>query len=128
MMHRLSRFEAMPRLLDEIEIEELSRQPGFDPKLISRLRKERRRAYTLYLNEVAAEFHSLAKEAMDRGANDPNVEPDFVGSVVRVKARFAISLFLLRASLALPLLSRLKVQQMTVDLVQSLKPMAAFSA
>jgi len=128
MMHAISRFEAMPRLLDEHELEELASQPGFDATLVRKLRRERRRTYSLYLTEVSAEFHSLAKEALYRGANDPNIDPGFVGSVLKVRLRFTLSLWMLRASLYLPAKTRPDARQMTINLLGSFKPMLTLAS
>jgi hypothetical protein len=125
MIHPISRFEAMPKLLDETELGELARQRGFDSHLIGKLRRARRRTYGLYLTELSDAFQSLAKEALDRGANDPGVDPAFVDAVLKVKMRFTISVWLLRASLWLPAGITSKAQQLTIDLVGSLKPLAA---
>jgi hypothetical protein len=116
----LSRFAAMPKLVNERELAELEQMAGFDSRLVRKLRAERRRAYRLYLSELVAEFRTIEREARDRSANDPGVDPGFAGEVMRLKARFEISVLLLRISLMLPALVMPKTHQWTLDLVGAL--------
>ena len=118
----LFRFAAMPKLVDERELAELGRQAGFDARLLRKLRVERRRAYRLYLAELVEQFRIFEKEALDRAANDPGVDPGFAEQVLKAKARFAVSVWLLRASLWLPSVTLPKTYKWTVDLVAALKP------
>lgn len=113
----LSRFAAMPKLVDQRELDELARKGGFDTQLLRKLRLERRRTYRLYLFELIAEFRSCEKEALYRAANDPGVDPGFAGEVLKIKARFMISVWMLRASLWLPASALPKTHQWTRDLV-----------
>ena len=116
-----SRFSAMPKLVDESELAVLSRQPGFDARLIRQLRSVRRRAFRLYLSEIAAEFRTHARESLDRAANDPGVDPAFTEAVVKAKTRFEVSLFLLRASTFLPAFTTDRTRRWTVDLLDSMR-------
>lgn len=121
----LARFAAMPRLVDEQELAELGCLAGFDSRLLQKLRSERRRAYRLYLAELVSEFRVFEKEALDRAANDPAVHPGFAGEVLKVKARFMVSVWLLRASLWFPAVALTKTHQWTVDLVGAYQPTLA---
>jgi hypothetical protein len=125
MMNPMSRFGAMPKLLDEAEIKELSHQPGFETHLARKLRQARRRAFGLYLAELAAEFRAIEKEALDHAANDPGVDPDFVNAVLKIKFRFTVSVWLLRTSLWLPSSFLPGTHRMAVNLVGSLQPLLA---
>ena len=112
-----SRFAAMAKLVDEREFTELGRERGFDARLLSRLRVERRRVYRLYLSELVAEFRSFEKEALYRAANDPGVAPGFAEEVLKVKVRFTVSVWLLRMSLCFPAISLPQTHQWTMELV-----------
>ena len=112
----------MPRLVDQQELTELGGLPGFHNRLLQKLRSERRRAYRLYLAELMSEFRVFEKEALDRAANDPAIDPGFAGEVLKVKVRFLISVWLLRASLWLPAIALTKTHQWTVDLVGPRQP------
>ena len=112
----------MPRLLDEDELGELAHEPGFDSALIRKLRQQRRMTFGLYLDELSAEFKSIANEALERAANAPNGDPHFLQSIVNIKLRFTLSVWLLRASLWVPGSLRGKARQITIDLVRSLEP------
>jgi hypothetical protein len=125
MMNSMSRFGAMPKLLDEAEIQELSHQPGFENHLARKLRQARRRAFGLYLAELAAEFRTIEKEALDRAANDPGVDPEFLTAVLNIKFRFTVSVWLLRSSLWLPPNLLPGTHRMAVNLVGSLQPLLA---
>ena len=116
-----SRFAAMAKLVDEREFVALGRQAGFDARLLRKLRLERRRVYRLYLSEMVAEFRSFESEALDRAANDPGVDPGFAEEVLKVKARFTVSVWLLRMSLFLPAFSLPTTHQWTLDLVGAVR-------
>ena len=117
----------MPKLVDEAEFAELAKLPGFEARLLRKLRAERRRAFRLYLAELVSDFTLLANEALDRGANDPNMDPDFLEAVLKIKTRFTVSVFLLRASLWLPATALPKTHQLTLELVGSLRPLLSKS-
>jgi hypothetical protein len=125
MINPMSRFGAMPKLLDEAEIEKLSQQRGFDAPLTRKLRRERRRVFGLYLSELAAEFRLIEKEALDRAANDPGVDPEFLNSVLKIKFRFTMSVWVLRTSLWLPPSLVPGTHRMALELVGSLRPLLA---
>ena len=123
MNNSASHFGAMPRLLDETEIESLARQPGFDAALIRKLRQHRRRTFALYLSELSAEFHLLEREALGHAANDPGADAAFAESVLKIKFRFTVSVFLLRTSLWLPPNALPGMRQMAADLIGSVEPL-----
>ena len=116
---RLNRFAAMPKLVDQHEVVELSRQAGFDERLLRKLRTERRRAYRLYLSELVSEFRTIERAARDRAANDSGVHPDFAEAVFKAKLRFEISVLVLRASTWLPL-TLPQTHKWTVDLLRTM--------
>jgi hypothetical protein len=123
MLNRISRFGAMPKLLDRVEIEQLSREPGFNRHLARRMRTERRRIFSLYLTELVTEFRVLEREALDRAANDPGVDPKFFDAVVRIKLRFSASVWVLRTSLWLPVNSLPGTDRILSNLIASLQPL-----
>lgn len=123
MMNQMSRFRAMPKLLDRSEIEHLSGEPGFNNRLARRLRTERRRIFGLYLTELVTEFRALEREALDRAANDPGVDPNFLNSVLKIKFRFSTSVWLLRTSLWLPVNSLPGTDRVLASLIASLQPL-----
>lgn len=113
----------MAKLIDEREVTELSFQDGFDARLVRKLRTERRRTYSLYVSELVTEFRYFERQALDRAANDPGVAPGFVEELLRIKMRFTISVWLLRASLWLPAVTRFKAHQRAVDLMRAMRPL-----
>jgi len=119
----LSRFGAMAKLVDEQEFIELAGQGGLNAQLLRRLRAQRRRAFRLYLSELEQEFLQIQRQALDRAANDPGVDPRFAEEVLNLKARFTISVWLLRLSLWFPAIAMAQTHQRTLDLVGSLKPL-----
>ena len=119
----LSRFGAMSKLVDEHEFTALASQRGFDARLLQRLRLQRRLAFRLYLSELEREFKRIERQALDRAANDPGVDPGFAEEVLKLKARFTMSVWLLRLSLWFPTLGLPQAHQRTMDLVGSLKPL-----
>ena len=118
---RMNRFAAMPKLVDQYELAELRRQPGFDDRLLRKLRTQRRRAYRLYLSELVLEFRTIERQARDRAANDSAVNQDFAEAVFKAKLRFETSAFLLRLSTWLPAVTLPKTYRLTVDLLGSMK-------
>ena len=118
---RMRRFGAMPKLVDQYEFAELRRQPGFDDRLLRKLRTERRRAYRLYLSELVLEFRSIERKARDRAANDSAVHQDFAEAVFKAKLRFETSVFILRLSTWLPDVTLPETHRRTVDLLEAIR-------
>lgn len=105
-----SRFRALPRLLDDAELRLLANETGARPELLKRLRKVRRDACNLYLNELSTDFRKLERAAMDYAANHPDGDPETLETILKIKFRFQISVWRLRLHLWCPLLNRTQTQ------------------
>src|ERR1700739_2229680 len=59
----LDRYQPMIGLLANDDLNFLARQPGCNPKILSRLRRDRRRVFRMYLRDLAVDFQFLHAEA-----------------------------------------------------------------
>src|SRR5688500_15536009 len=55
----ISRYRPMERLLSEDDYEFLAAQPGYEPSIARNLRKQRRRVFRTYLQQVSRDFARL---------------------------------------------------------------------
>jgi hypothetical protein len=90
----------MHRLLDAADLQYLASQPGVTQKDIARFQQDRRRAFRMYLRELAAEFSALHAQARELVAVSPQENSELVGNLIRMQARFWFSLASLELQLA----------------------------
>lgn len=95
------RYRPMLRLLDASELKFLSAQPGFDGKMMSRLRTQRCQIFGGYLKCLNADFQrtcSALKLVLMQSRYD---RPDLASTLLAAQFRFALGLAVVRCRLAL---------------------------
>lgn len=81
-------YRPMERLLREDDIAFLRAQPGFDPIMERRLRRQRRAAFRAYLRHLQSDFsnlHRAARFLVTHGATD---QSDLAAALIRQSVRF----------------------------------------
>jgi hypothetical protein len=84
----LGRYEPMVRLLSEDDLVFLAAQPGYRPEIGAKLRRERRRIFRLYLQDLAQDFHRLHAEARTMVADAQKEHAELVGVLIRQQVAF----------------------------------------
>lgn len=83
-----ARYRPMIRLLAEDDFTFLASQPGYRPEIGTKLLRERRRIFRMYLNELGRDFHRLHAEARALLADSPEQHPELVGLLLRQQLIF----------------------------------------
>lgn len=97
----VERYRPMLRLLDQDDLSFLKSQPGFNPAMAGRLRRQRCNIFNGYLKNLAADFQrtcSALKLVMLHAQTD---RPDLSAALLRAQAAFALGLLQVEVSLAL---------------------------
>jgi hypothetical protein len=130
----VSRYQPMEFLLSEEDFAFLASQPGYEPELGARWKRERRRIFRLYLDELKRDFQRLHAEARVMAANADAESAELVGILMRQQVTFWRAMAGLEVRLALraagigkvnvrPLLELLEA--MRADLARVSAPQAA---
>ena len=88
----VERYRPMMRLLDGGDVEFLRTQPGFTPKMVSRLRIQRCQIFRGYLRSLNSDFGRVCaaiKLVMLQSRHD---RPDLAGALMRQQVQFAAGL------------------------------------
>ena len=78
----------MERLLSDADFAFLASQPGYEPKIGARWKRERRRLFRLYLGELKHDFRRLHVEARVMAANADAESAELVGILMRQQVLF----------------------------------------
>jgi hypothetical protein len=97
----LARYEPMARLLSDEDLDFLKAQPGFRPEIGKKFRRDRRRIFRLYLQELARDFHRLHAHARAVVASLPAEHSTLVGVLLRGQIRFWYEIVALEMRLSL---------------------------
>ncbi len=130
----VSRYQPMEYLLSEEDFAFLVSQPGYEPDIGARWKRERRRIFRLYLDELKRDFQRLHAEARVMAANADGESSELVGILMRQQVTFWRAMAVLEVRLALraagigkvnvrPLLELLEA--MRADLARVSAPQAA---
>ena len=130
----VSRYQPMEYLLSEEDFAFLASQPGYEPEIGARWKRERRRIFRLYLDELKRDFQRLHAEARVMAANADAESAELVGILMRQQVSFWRAMAGLELRLALraagigkvnvrPLLELLEA--MRADLARVRAPQAA---
>jgi hypothetical protein len=84
----LARYEPMARLMSDEDFDFLKAQPGFGPEIGKKFRRERRRIFRLYLQDLAGDFHRLHERTRAIVASLPAEHSALVGILMRSQIRF----------------------------------------
>jgi hypothetical protein len=88
----LERYRPMMRLLDSEDLEFLKSQPGFTPRMASRVRVQRAQIFRGYLRCLCSDFSRICaavKVLMTQSRHD---RPDLAGMLVQHRVLFTIEL------------------------------------
>src|ERR1700744_1424149 len=97
----IERYRPMMRLLDREDLEFLRSQPGFTPKMASKLRAQRCQIFRGYLRSLKGDFDRICiaiKILMLQARND---RPDLAAALVRHQATFATRMAIIHFHLVL---------------------------
>jgi hypothetical protein len=130
----ISRYQPMEHLLSSEDFAFLASQPGYQPEIGARWKRERRRIFRLYLDELKRDFQRLHAEARAMAANADAESAELVGILMRQQFAFVCAVAGLEVRLALravgigkidvrPLIELLEA--MRVDLARFSTPQAA---
>jgi len=130
----ISRYQPMEHLLSGEDFAFLASQPGYQPEIGARWKRERRRIFRLYLDELKRDFQRLHAEARVMAANADAESAELVGILMRQQVAFVRAMAGLEVRLALravgigkvdvrPLIELLEA--MRVDLARFSTPQAA---
>jgi hypothetical protein len=86
------RYAPMLRLLSEDDYEYLRSQPGFDPKVCRRLRRERCRLFREYLRSMRREFNGIQRALKVLAINSPIDETPLLMSLLSQQWQFSVLL------------------------------------
>jgi hypothetical protein len=86
-------YAPMERLLDSQDYEFLASQPGYQPSIARRLRRQRIGIFQAYLGGMIGDFHRLLKAARFIVVYSPNDQTAFAGTLWRLRFRFYRSVF-----------------------------------
>jgi hypothetical protein len=84
----IAKYRPMERLFLEEDYDFLAAQPGFHPKIYSRLQAERRRVFRHYLRCLRRDFDRLSTAAKTLLLMAPQDRPDLARSILRQRVMF----------------------------------------
>src|SRR6185295_3139463 len=67
----LERYEPMKRLLSSDDLDFLKSRPGVQPKMVRQFKAQRRKVFRAYLQDLAADFRGLHRQARRQLSNAP---------------------------------------------------------
>lgn len=98
---QIARYAPMARLLDSREAAFLAAQPGVTRKEIAQFRRERRRIFRMYLEELAADYAALHREARILASVSSEKNADLLGILMRQRFSFWMAMAGVEVELAL---------------------------
>lgn len=96
-----ARYRPMERLFSEEDFQFLRSQPGFEPALERKLRKQRRLIFRDYLRHLRLDFARLHRAARLLLVLCPEDQPELAKELIRLKLVFWCALAAVEARLAL---------------------------
>jgi hypothetical protein len=93
------RYRPMERLLQDSELNFLSRRPGFTAKRIRQARSQRRRIFRQYLRSLCADFSSLALLVKALIVESSIDRPDLFRSLVKTRVVFSYAVLCIQLRL-----------------------------
>ena len=126
----IARYQPMEYLLSGEDFAFLASQPGYEPEIGARWKRERRRIFSLYLDELKRDFQRLHAEARAMAANADAESADLVGILMRQQIAFWRALAGLEVRLALRAVGIGKVDvRPLMELLEAMRvDLARFSA
>lgn len=87
----VERYRPMAGLLSDEDFAFLSRQPGFDPSIYRKLRRERLAIFEQYLNRLILDFKKLHTTARYLVAHSEEDHSDLAMSLIRLRIAFSVN-------------------------------------
>jgi hypothetical protein len=97
----VERYRPMLRLLDDSDLKFLSAQPGFDPHVAVRLRRQRHRIFGCYLTSLQSDFRQTCDALSALVIHSREDRPDLAWLVARKQLAFGLYMLHARWRLAL---------------------------
>jgi hypothetical protein len=91
----------MMRLLKTADLDFLRSQPGCDPRMVTRLRRDRERIFREYLRCLTADFRLVCTAVKVLMVHSSNDRPDLAAALFRAQTGFAVGTFVVQARLIL---------------------------
>ncbi len=126
----ISRYQPMEHLVSEDDFAFLASQSGYEPEIGVRWKRERRRIFRLYLDELKRDFRRLHAEARAMAANADAESAELVGILMRQQLTFwrAMAGLELRLALRAAGIGRVDVRPL-IELLEAMRvDLARFSA
>ena len=108
-------YRPLERLLGPEDYQFLKRQPGYQPALADRLRKERREIFRGYLGRLERDFHQLHLLARTLVRDQEQDRPELAWSLFKADAEFRWNLMRIRVRLLLQAANLEDFEQRPVD-------------
>ena len=97
----ISKYRPMLRLLSEDDYEFLASQAGYQGKIASQLRSERRKVFRAYLRNLVRDFHRLHYVAKMMAVHSAKDRPDFAVALLKQRLTFSAAVASLKVRLVL---------------------------
>lgn len=97
----ISKYRPMLRLLSEDDYEFLASQAGYQGKIASQLRSERRKVFRAYLRNLVRDFHRLHQVAKLMAIYSSYDRPELTAALLRQRVTFSLAVFAIRGRLVL---------------------------
>lgn len=97
----ISKYRPMLRLLSEDDYEFLASQAGYQGKIASQLRSERRKVFRVYLRNLVRDFHRLQQVAKMMALYSSYDRPELTTALLKQRVTFSIAVFAVRVRLVL---------------------------
>lgn len=126
----MSRYQPMEHLLSAEDFAFLASQSGYRPEIGARWRRERRRIFRLYLDELKRDFRRLHAEARAMAANADADSAELVEILMRQQVAFwrAVAGLELRLALRAAGIGKVDVRPL-IELLEAMRvDLARFSA
>jgi hypothetical protein len=97
----IERYRPMMRLLDRQDLDFLRSQPGFTPRMASKLRVQRAQIFRGYLRCLSADFGRVCAAIKVLLLQSRHDRPDLAAALIRYQVSFACGLFTVQCRLFL---------------------------
>src|SRR3954452_1101504 len=97
----IAKYRPMLRLLSEDDYEFLASQAGYQGKIASQLRAERRRVFRAYLRNLVRDFHRLHHVAKMMAVYSAQDRPEMAITLLKQRLTFTMAVAAVRVRLAL---------------------------
>ena len=97
----ISKYRPMLRLLSEDDYEFLASQAGYEGKIASELRAERRKVFRAYLRNLVRDFYRLQQAAKMLALYSPQDRPELVAALLKQRISFSLAVLAVKVRLGL---------------------------